>query len=288
MPVTTPNLPDDIELTVRRALDEDIGSGDVTAALIPPMAPARATVVVREDAVLCGTAWFESVFEHLDPGIQIQWHATDGQDVHADSLVCTLAGNARALLTGERTALNLLQTLSGTATVARRYGEAVAGTGCRVLDTRKTVPGLRKAQKYAAACGGVTNHRIGLFDAILIKENHIFAAGSIPAAIEAARRASPTLSVEVEVEDLEQAATALEAGADTLLLDNFDCEQLAAAVALNLELRQPPARLEASGNVTLETLPAIAATGVHFVSVGAITKHVRAVDLSMRFEFDPI
>ena len=278
--------PDDIEQTVRRALDEDIGAGDVTAALIPPLARASATVTCREDAVLCGTAWFESAFHHLDPMIQIQWHASDGQDVRADTVVCSLAGNARALLTGERTALNFLQTLSGTATVARRYAEAVAGTDCRVLDTRKTLPGLRRAQKYAAACGGLVNHRIGLFDAVLIKENHIFAAGGIDAAIAAARELHPELPIEIEVEDLTQAETALRAGADTLLLDNFSLADLTSAVTLNRDLREPPASLEASGDVTLETLPAIAATGVHYVSVGAVTKHVRAVDLSLRFRFD--
>ena len=288
MPTVKPALPDDLETTVRRALDEDVGGGDVTATLIPPLARAHATVLCREDAVLCGTAWFESTFQHLDPMVQIQWHAADGQDVRADSIVCSLAGNARALLTGERTALNFLQTLSGTATIARRYAEVVAGTGCRVLDTRKTLPGLRRAQKYAAACGGVANHRIGLFDAVLIKENHLIAAGSIEAAVEAARSAHPTLSVEVEVEDLAQTETALRAGADTLLLDNFPLDDLRAAVALNEALRQPPARLEASGNVTLETLGEIAETGVHFISVGALTKHIQAVDLSLRFRFDEV
>jgi nicotinate-nucleotide pyrophosphorylase (carboxylating) len=286
MPSVKPALPDDLETTVRRALDEDVGGGDVTAALIPPLARAHATVLCREEAVLCGTAWFESTFQHLDPMVQIQWHATDGQDVRADSIVCSLAGNARALLTGERTALNFLQTLSGTATAARRYAEVVAGTDCRVLDTRKTLPGLRRAQKYAAACGGVANHRIGLFDAVLIKENHLAAVGGIEAAVEAARAANPALPIEVEVEDLAQTEVALRAGADTLLLDNFSLADLRRAVALNLELRTPPARLEASGNVTLDTLGEIAATGVHFVSVGAVTKHVRAVDLSLRFRLD--
>jgi nicotinate-nucleotide pyrophosphorylase (carboxylating) len=279
-------LPEDLELSVRRALDEDIGTGDVTAALIPPLARARANVVVREDAVLCGCAWFESVFQHLDPMVQIQWHAADGQSVRADSVVCSLAGNARALLTGERTALNFLQTLSGTATAARRYAEIVADTDCRVLDTRKTIPGLRGAQKYAAACGGMVNHRLGLFDAILIKENHIMAAGGIGPAVAAARAAHDGLTVEIEVEDLAQTAEALDAGADILLLDNFPLADLAAAVALNRQRRDPPAVLEASGNVTLETLGEIAATGVNYVSVGAATKHLRAVDLSLRFRFD--
>ena len=286
MSASSPVLPDDLELSVRRALEEDVGTGDVTADLVPPLARARATVVVREDAVLCGTAWFESVFSHLDPMMQIQWHATDGQDVRADSVICSLAGNARALLTGERTALNFLQTLSGTATAARRYAEVVAGTGCRVLDTRKTIPGLRQAQKYAAACGGMVNHRLGLFDAVLIKENHIMAAGGIDAAVAGARAAHPELRVEIEVEDLEQTGEALRAGADILLLDNFALADLERAVTLNRELRDPPAVLEASGDVTLETLGRIAATGVNYVSVGAVTKHVRAVDLSLRFRFD--
>lgn len=286
MLTTKPALPDDIELTVRRALEEDIGDGDVTADLIPPLSRARATVVCREDAVLCGTAWFESAFAHLDPMVQIQWHAADGADVRADAVICSLAGNARALLTAERTALNFLQTLSGTATAARRYAEVVAGSGCRVLDTRKTLPGLRRAQKYAAACGGLVNHRIGLFDAVLIKENHILAAGGIGDAVAAARAHHPELPVEIEVEDLEQTKEALEAGADTLLLDNFSPADLAAAVELNQTLRESPAALEASGNVTLDTLATIAATGVHYVSVGAVTKHLRAVDLSLRFRFD--
>ena len=278
-----PAPPADIDVSVRRALEEDVGSGDVTAALVPPQATAVATVVCRDEAVVCGGPWFERVFELLEPMTQVHWHVTEGQLVAADTVLCTVQGNARALLTGERTALNLLQTLSGTATSAHRYAQILAGTGCRVLDTRKTLPGLRSAQKYAAACGGVTNHRIGLFDGILIKENHLMAAGGIGQAVDSARRIAPRLPVEVEVETLDECRQALVAGADILMLDNFSLSDMREAVAMNRQLREKPALLEASGNVDLEGLGAIAATGVDFVSVGAITKHVHAVDLSMRF-----
>jgi nicotinate-nucleotide pyrophosphorylase (carboxylating) len=281
-----PILPDDVEAVVARALEEDVGTGDVTADLVPQDALARAVVVSREPAVLCGRAWFDTVFRHLDPAIAIEWSTHDGDLVETEQVVCRLSGPARPLLTGERTALNFLQLLSGTATAARRFAEAVAGTGCRVLDTRKTLPGLRTAQKYAAACGGVTNHRQGLYDAILIKENHIIAAGGIAAAIRAARECHPGLSVEVEVESLEELDQALEAGADIVMLDNFGLEDLSRAVAVNRERRGRLTRLEASGNVDLSRLRAIAETGVDFISVGAVTKNVRAVDLSMRFEFD--
>ncbi len=280
-----PELPSDIDVTVRRALDEDVGDGDVTASLIPPQVGATATVISREDAVICGIPWFERVFELLDPTTQIHWHVAEGSAITADTLLCSMKGNARVLLTGERTALNLLQLLSGTATAARRYADAVAGTGCRVLDTRKTIPGLRSAQKYAAACGGVKNHRIGLYDGVLIKENHLLAAGGISPAVASARAAGHGLPIEVEVEDLDECRQALAAGADILLLDNFSLADLREAVAMN-QARDRPALLEASGNVALDTLPRIAATGVDYVSVGAITKHVRAVDLSMRFVLD--
>lgn len=282
MQETGPELPTDIDVTVRSALEEDVGDGDVTAALIPPQVTATATVLCRESAVICGIPWFDRVFELLDPMTQTQWHVAEGGTVEPDTLLCTMQGNARVLLTGERTALNLLQMLSGTATVARRYAGAVAGTGCRVLDTRKTIPGLRSAQKYAAACGGVKNHRIGLFDGVLIKENHLLAVGGIDRAVSSARAAGHGLPVEVEVESVDECREALEAGADILLLDNFSLADLREAVAMNSK-REKPALMEASGDVTLDTLPAIAATGVDFVSVGAITKHVRAVDLSMRF-----
>jgi nicotinate-nucleotide pyrophosphorylase (carboxylating) len=284
--MTRPTVPADIDLVVERALEEDVGSGDVTADLVPGDARADAEVVSRESAVLCGRPWFDGVFRHLDASIRIEWTAADGDRVEAGQRICRLSGPARPMLTGERTALNFLQLLSGTATAARRLAEAVAGTGCRVLDTRKTLPGLRSAQKYAAACGGVTNHRRGLFDAILVKENHIIAAGGIAAAVGAARQRHPGLSVEVEVESLEELGQALAAKADIVMLDNFDLEALADAVALNRQAGENRARLEASGNVELARLRSIAETGVDFVSVGGVTKNVRAVDLSMRFRLD--
>jgi nicotinate-nucleotide pyrophosphorylase (carboxylating) len=282
---TGAQLPTDIDVTVRRALEEDVGDGDVTASLIPAQVTASATVLCREAAVICGIPWFDRVFELLDPATEIQWHVSEGAPVEPDTLLCSMRGNARALLTGERSALNLLQLLSGTATTARRYAGTVAGTGCQVLDTRKTIPGLRSAQKYAAACGGVKNHRMGLFDGVLIKENHLLAAGGIARAVAMAREAGHGLPVEVEVESMEECRDALDAGADILLLDNFSLADLRQAVEMNRS-RERPALLEASGDVTLETLPAIAATGVDYASVGAITKHVRAVDLSMRFVLD--
>lgn len=278
-------LPDNIEDTVARALAEDVGTGDVTARLISATTNAHATVICREPAVLCGTAWFDEVFRQLDRRVEIVWAVSDGDAVAAGQTLCTLSGPARSLLTGERMALNFLQTLSGTATVTRRYCDTVADTGCRVLDTRKTIPGLRHAQKYAVRCGGAKNHRTGLFDGILIKENHIIAAGSIRKAVGKAREAAESLPVEVEVENLDEVAEALAAGADILLLDNFSLDELAQAVALSREGGN--AKLEASGGVSLDDLRAIAETGVDFVSVGAITKHVRAVDLSMRFKFEP-
>lgn len=272
-------LPEDIEETVARALAEDVGAGDLTAALIPPGTRAQARVISREPAVLCGCAWFEAVFHQLDPSVQIVWNARDGDRVNADQVLCRLRGPARALLTGERTALNFLQTLSGTATTARHYAEAVTGTRARVLDTRKTLPGLRSAQKYAVRCGGCDNHRRGLYDAVLIKENHILAAGSITHAVQRARAAAPGKTVEVEVETLEQVREALAAGADVLLLDNFELEQMRAAVAI----AAGRVKLEASGGITLDTLRRAAETGVDYISIGALTKDVRSVDLSMRF-----
>ncbi len=263
---------------VARALAEDVGSGDVTAALIPEQAIARGEVVTREDATLCGSAWFDEVFHQLDARVDVAWEVRDGEQVHAGARLCTVRGPARAVLTGERTALNFLQLLSGVATEAQRYAAAVAGTGTQVLDTRKTLPGLRLAQKYAVRCGGCRNHRIGLFDAVLVKENHIAAAGSIGAAVESARAHEPGLVVEVEVESLEQLDEALESAVDVVMLDNFSTEEIRAAVAHT----DGRAALEVSGNVTIEELPALAATGVDYVSVGALTKHARAVDLSMR------
>ncbi len=276
----TPALPADIADTVCRALAEDIGAGDLTAALIPAHARGAASVLTRETAVLCGTAWFDEVFRQLDADTRIEWQARDGDRVRAGDTLCRLDGVARTLLTGERAALNFLQTLSGTATRAAAYAQAVAHTQAKVLDTRKTLPGLRTAQKYATACGGAHNHRLGLYDGILIKENHITAAGSIAAALAQAQRQAPAgVFVEIEVEDHTQLREALAAGAKRILLDNFDLAALAAAVS---EVHGR-ATLEASGGVTLENIAAVAETGVDFISIGEMTKNVRAVDLSMRF-----
>lgn len=279
--MTTPLLPplSDIAHDVQRALAEDVGSGDLTAALVPD-AEAHAELVTREDAVLCGTAWFDEVFRQLDPRIAVAWQHRDGQRVAVASVLCHLTGPTRAILTGERTALNFLQTLSGTATVTAEYVRALRGARTRLLDTRKTLPGLRRAQKYAVACGGGHNHRLGLYDAVLIKENHIAAAGSIPAALAQARRlVAADIPIEIEVESLAQLRDAIAAGATRVLLDNFDLDGLRAAV----ETAAGRATLEASGGVTLENIHAVAATGVDFISVGGLTKHLRAVDLSLRF-----
>lgn len=273
-------LPGDIADTVRRALAEDIGSGDLTAMLIGADTRARGRVISREAAVLCGSAWFDEVFRQLDPEIRVEWSIQDGDAVQADQIICHLNGRARPLLTGERTALNFLQTLSSTATAARHYATAVKGTGAVILDTRKTVPGLRNAQKYAVRCGGAQNHRIGLYDGILIKENHIMAAGSITAAVTAARSQSAGVPIEVEVENLDEVREGLAAGADILLLDNFSLSTLREAVTINAGR----AKLEASGGIDMAQLRAVAETGVDYISVGSLTKHVRAVDLSMRFE----
>jgi nicotinate-nucleotide pyrophosphorylase (carboxylating) len=275
---------DIITRQVAAALAEDVGPGDVTAALVPPEQRVRAQIIAREPAILCGTDWAGETFRQLDPAIQLEWLAQDGDPVTADMSILRLNGAARPILTGERTALNFLQTLSGTATAARRYVEAVAGTNCGILDTRKTIPGLRMAQKYAARCGGARNHRLGLHDMVLIKENHIVAAGSIGAAVGTARRTSPGIPVEVEVESLDELTQALEAGADIIMLDELSLDDMRTAVRLNNE-RGARAKLEASGNVTLATVRDVALTGVDFISIGGITKHVKAVDLSMRFEF---
>jgi len=261
-----------------------MGTGDVTAALVPPDQQVRAQVIAREPAILCGTQWVAETFRQLDSTLHLEWLAGDGEPIKADMTVLRVSGKARPILTGERTALNFLQTLSGTATAANRYVAAVAGTDCRILDTRKTLPGLRLAQKYAARCGGAQNHRLGLYDMVLLKENHIIAAGSIGAAINTARRSSPGIPVEVEVESLEEFDQALAAGADIVMLDELSLADMRTAVARNRE-RGSKARLEASGSVTLQTVREIAETGVDFISVGSITKHVQAVDLSMRFEF---
>jgi nicotinate-nucleotide pyrophosphorylase (carboxylating) len=244
----------------------------------------RGRVITREDAVLCGRPWVEATFRQLDPGIALNWHATDGDRIAADRVIFEIAGPARSVLTGERTALNFMQLLSGTATAASRFVDAVAGTGCVILDTRKTLPGLRTAQKYAVRCGGAQNHRLGLYDMVLIKENHIAAAGSLSGVIAAARRGAPGLPVEVEVESLAEFREALAARPDIILLDEFSQPDMSEAVAIN-RANGRPVKIEASGSVSLETVRAIASTGVDFISVGGITKHVRAVDLSMRLEF---
>lgn len=265
---------------IERAFGEDIGPGDATADLLDPEASATAVLTCREDAVLSGTAWFDAAFRKLDPAVQIEWLAKDGDRIAAGAAICRLAGKARALVTAERTALNFLQLLSATATVTSQYADAIAGTKARVLDTRKTIPGLRRAQKYAVLCGGGTNHRIGLFDAMMLKENHIIAAGGIPAAVRAARATHPSLPLIVEVETLDELAQVIEAGGDRALLDNFTPEMLKEAVALTA-CRIP---LEVSGNVEIDTIRAIAETGVDFISSGALTKHVRAIDLSLRLD----
>jgi len=267
-----------IEAHVRAALDEDVGSGDITASLLAPQQRAQADVVTREAAVLSGSAWFDTVFRQLDDEVSIEWQAADGQHIEPGQVVCRLTGRLRSLLTGERTALNYLQALSGTATRSRRYAEAVSGLPVRILDTRKTLPGLRREQKYAVACGGCHNHRIGLWDAILIKENHILAAGSIAAAVDGARVLNAGVPVEVEVESLDELEQALTAGAERVLLDNFNLELLRDAV----RIAAGRARLEASGGITLQRLRAIAETGVDDISIGDLTKGVEAVDLSMR------
>ncbi|MFO1421106.1 MAG: carboxylating nicotinate-nucleotide diphosphorylase [Candidatus Competibacteraceae bacterium] len=272
------NMPDP-NPAVALALAEDVGAGDLTAALIPEDARAEATVISRETAVLCGVAWFDTVFRQLDPRATVDWRAADGDRIEPNQVLCTLLGPARALLTGERTALNFLQMLCGTATLARRFADTVAGTGATILDTRKTLPGLRLAQKYAVRCGGCRNHRIGLFDAVLIKENHIMAAGSITQAIAAARRLHPGVTVEVEVENLAELEEALAARPDIVMLDNFDLATMTEAV----RIAGGRVKLEASGNVNFDTVRQIAETGVDYISIGGLTKDVRAVDLSMRF-----
>jgi nicotinate-nucleotide pyrophosphorylase (carboxylating) len=277
-------LPADLARQVEAALREDLGSGDVTASLVPAAQRVQGSVVTREDAVLCGRAWVEETFRQLDGRVQLTWHAADGDRVAAQQVLFAIAGPARPVLSGERTALNFLQLLSGTATVTRRFVDAVAGTGCRILDTRKTIPGLRPAQKFAVRCGGGQNHRIGLYDQVLIKENHIAAAGSLTGAIEAARSSAAGLAVEVEVETLAELREALNARPDIILLDEFSLEDMRTAVALNRS-QGAVAKLEVSGSVSLETVHAIALTGVDYVSVGTLTKHVRAIDLSMRLDF---
>jgi nicotinate-nucleotide pyrophosphorylase (carboxylating) len=276
-------LPADLSEQVSRALREDIGTGDVTAALIAADTRSHARLLCRESAIVCGTAWLDETFRQLDPGVRVTWHTRDGARVAAGTVLCEITGAARTILSGERTALNFLQLLSGTATVTQRFVQAVADTPCRILDTRKTIPGLRSAQKYAVRCGGGQNLRIGLYDMVLIKENHIAAAGSIGAAVATARRTAPGLRVEVETEDLTQLREALEARANVIMLDDFDLDSLRAAVAVN-RAHAHRALLECSGGVTLERIRALAQTGVDYISIGALTKHVTAIDLSLRFD----
>lgn len=275
-----------IGATVANALAEDIGSGDLTASLIASDTVVGASIIARETLVLAGQPWVDEVFAQIDADVVIDWYIGDGQTATADDIVCKLIGSARALLSGERTALNFLQTLSSTATTTSQYVAAVAGTKARVLDTRKTLPGLRHAQKYAVSCGGGTNHRIGLFDAILIKENHIRSAGGIAAAMRSANGLHAGVLIEVEVEDHDELLQALDAGVTRILLDNFSLSELRRAVKTNQEYGYVSAELEASGNVTLGTIREIAKTGVDYISTGAITKNIEAIDLSMLFKID--
>ncbi|MCZ6526372.1 MAG: carboxylating nicotinate-nucleotide diphosphorylase [Gammaproteobacteria bacterium] len=270
------SLPADIPSTVRRALSEDVGAGDLTAGLIPDNNASTAVIICREPAVLCGQAWFNEVFLQLDKTIRIDWACADADQIKPDQTVCTVHGPSRVLLSGERTALNFLQLLSGTATTTRNYVSMLGNSKTKLLDTRKTIPGLRTAQKYAVACGGGMNHRMGLYDAILIKENHIHAAGSIRAAVTSAK--SLHRNIEVEVENLDELQQAIDAGADTVLLDNFNIPTMKDAVKLNAGR----VSLEVSGGVDKDILLAIASTGVDYIAVGALTKHVRAIDFSMQ------
>jgi len=273
----------DIAADVKRALAEDIGSGDLTAALVPEAQQAKATVITREDAIVCGQLWFNEVFRQLDSSITVEWLVQEGERVETDAKLCIVRGPARAILSGERSALNFLQLLCGVATHAGEYATAVKHKTAKILDTRKTIPGLRLAQKYAVRVGGASNHRIGLYDAILIKENHIVAAGSIEAAVAMARELSPGLMCEVEVENLEEAEAAMRVAADRLLLDNFSNAHLKQAVELRNDIA-PNVSLEASGNVNLTSVAGIADSGVDFISVGRLTKDIKATDLSMRFK----
>ncbi|MBY0418854.1 MAG: carboxylating nicotinate-nucleotide diphosphorylase [Pararheinheimera sp.] len=272
-----------MELTVRQALAEDLGhlpleQGDITASLIPASQQAKATIISREDCIFCGSAWLTEVFRQLSGQVQVEWFVQDGDKVTANSVLCELTGPARILLTGERTALNFIQSLSGTATTTALYVSLLEGSATRLLDTRKTLPGMRLAQKYAVACGGGKNHRLGLYDAFLIKENHIAAAGSIDNAVSIARQNFPGKPVEVEVEDLIEFEQALKAGADIIMLDNFHIADIQQAVSLN----KGKAKLEVSGNITAEALRSLSSTGVDYISSGALTKNLQAIDLSMR------
>jgi len=270
---------------VSAAIAEDLGSGDITADLIAASANAEAIVVARDPMIMAGQPWVNEVYRQLDPAISVAWLNNDGDHIDADCEICVIKGPARAVLSGERTALNFLQSLSATATLTSRFVRAMKGTSAQILDTRKTIPGLRHAQKYAVRCGGGNNHRIGLYDALLIKENHIISAGSIAEAIRIAREKHDDVPVEIEVESLKELQQALTAGADRILLDNFDIEDLQRAVDINQSQGKPPADLEASGGITIENIHAVAETGVNYISVGALTKDIKAVDLSMRFRY---
>jgi nicotinate-nucleotide pyrophosphorylase (carboxylating) len=277
-------VPADLPQQVARALAEDIGAGDLTAALIPADRTGRATVITREAAVICGMPYVNATFDAIEPQVRIDWQVAEGERVKANQPLFNVEGPARALLTGERTALNFLQLLSGTATAANAYAVLLEGTKCRLLDTRKTIPGLRTAQKYAVRVGGGQNHRMGLFDGVLIKENHIMAAGSIAKAVAEARRSGGQVPVEVEVETLSELQQAIAAGADIAMLDEFSLQSMREAVAVNSAAMRP-LKLEASGGISSSTIRDIAETGVDYISVGSITKHVHAIDLSMRFEW---
>jgi len=273
----------EIKSSVAQALLEDIGGGDITGQLIPESTLATATILTREAMTMAGRPWVGEVCQQTDANIELNWHADDADEVAAEGLICTLRGPARSILAAERTALNFLQLLSATATATTKYVRAVAGTNCRILDTRKTIPGLRLAQKYAVQCGGGKNHRIGLYDAILIKENHIASSGGIGAAVGAARALHADMPIEIEVESIDELRQALAAKAERLMLDNFSIELLQEAVAVNRDEGDPSAELEASGGVSLDEVTAIAATGVDYISIGSLTKNIRAIDLSMRF-----
>lgn len=282
MPENTTDLPTDIAQTVRLALAEDVGDGDITAMLVAPDAQMSATIITRQEAVICGIPWADEVLQQIAPDVSCQWQCRDGNSIAAETTIASLQGNARQLLTAERSMLNFLQTLSGTATQANHFAKLVGTSTVKVLDTRKTLPCLRTAQKYAVKVGGCFNHRMGLFDAFLIKENHIHACGSIASAIRKARDIAAEKTLEIEVETLNEFKEALTEGADIIMLDEFSVAEIKQAVMLN-RTQQRPCKIEVSGNVNEETLPVLAATGVDFISIGAMTKHLTAVDLSMRF-----
>lgn len=283
-------LPDDIANTVKHALAEDIGPGDLTAMLVPEDTEGEATIISRDQAIFCGAAWLDEVYKQVDPNVKVEWLVADGQQVNPNQTLCKLSGNARALVTGERTALNFLQTLSGTASLAQKFAKRIKGTKAAVRDTRKTLPGLRQAQKYAVCCGGCENHRMGLFDAVLIKENHIIAAGSITEAVRQAKELRNAegnpVPIEVEVENIDQLDEAVQAGAELVLVDNFSIPMLNKAVARNSDHKKynrGQAKVEASGGITWENARSIADTGVDYLAVGTLTKDLESVDLSMRF-----